>query len=465
MTPYRGAAAWRLDEPRTQAERLASFVSRANWGEISPAAREALKIRVLDSLACAYGAIAGEPVRMLRKQVDEFGGKPLCTLIGGGRSAPDRAAFYNGALVRYLDYNDSYLAKGETCHPSDSLGAVLAAAEYAGIPGKEFLTALAVAYQVQCRLSDVAPVRARGFDHVTHGAIAAAAGSAKALRLDPPRIANAVAIAGTANNALRVTRTGELSHWKGLAAPNAGAAGLQAAFLAMRGVTGPREMFEGVKGWMHVVSGPFEIDWEGENLERVNRTILKKYNAEIHSQSAIEGMIGLMAEGGFTAAGIERIRIDIFDVAHLIIGGGAEGDKTVVHTKEEADHSLPYIVAAAALDGEVTPAQYTPERIARDDVQRLLRRVEVVPDPAFSSRFPEEHACRLTVTLTDGRILVREMSDYEGFHTRPMSWEGAVRKVYAVAGERWPRARLDSVVKAVRHLEKISIRNLDMHLV
>jgi 2-methylcitrate dehydratase len=137
----------------------------------------------------------------------------------------------------------------------------------------------------------------------------------------------------------------------------------------------------------------------------------------------------------------------------------------VVHTKEEADHSLPYIVAVAALDGEVTPAQYAPERIARDDVQRLLRRVEVVPDPVFSSRFPEELACRLTVTLTDGRILVREMSEYQGFHTRPMSWVSAARKFHSVAGERGPRAYLDSVVKAVRHLEKISIRDLSMHLV
>ena len=118
----------------------------------------------------------------------------------------------------------------------------------------------------------------------------------------------------------------------------------------------------------------------------------------------------------------------------------------------------------AALDGEVTPAQYTPERIARDDVQRLLRRVEVVPDPAFSSRFPEEHACRLIVTLTDGRVLVREMSEYEGFHTRPMSWESATRKFYVVAEEHWPRARLVSVVKAVRHLEKISARELARHL-
>ena len=135
----------------------------------------------------------------------------------------------------------------------------------------------------------------------------------------------------------------------------------------------------------------------------------------------------------------------------------------MVHTKEEADHSLPYIVAAAALDGEVTPAQYATERIARDDVQRLLRRVEVVPDPAFSRRFPEEHACRLTVTLSDGRVLVREMSEYEGFHTRPMSWEGAVRKFSAVA-VRTPRAAREAVVKAVGSLEKISVRNLVEHL-
>ena len=108
----------------------------------------------------------------------------MCTLIGGGRAAPDRAAFYNSALVRYLDFNDGYLAKGETCHPSDNLGAVLAAAEYARTSGREFLAALAVAYQVQCRLSDVAPVRSKGFDHTTQGSYAVAAGVSRALGLD-----------------------------------------------------------------------------------------------------------------------------------------------------------------------------------------------------------------------------------------------------------------------------------------
>src|SRR5215471_10964598 len=164
----------------THAEQLAAFVVRASYDDLSAAARQQLKIRVLDALGCAIGALAGEPVRLVRLQVEEFGGVGYCTLIGGGRTAPDRAALYNSALVRYLDFNDSYIAKNETCHPSDNLGAVLAASEYARRYGKEFLTALALAYQVQCRLSDVAPVRAKGFDHTTQGAYAVAAGVAKA---------------------------------------------------------------------------------------------------------------------------------------------------------------------------------------------------------------------------------------------------------------------------------------------
>src|SRR5256885_86240 len=155
----------------TIAERLARYAVAASYDDLSEAAREQLKIRVLDALACAIGALEGEPVQLVRAQVEEFNGAGPCSLIGGGHAAPDRAAFYNSALVRYLDFNDSYLTKGETCHPSDNLGAALAAAEYAGASGRDFLAALAVAYQVPCRLSDVAPVRDAGFDHVTQPAL------------------------------------------------------------------------------------------------------------------------------------------------------------------------------------------------------------------------------------------------------------------------------------------------------
>src|SRR5712691_7720735 len=223
----------------TQVEQLAAFVVGARYEDLSEEARQELKIRVLDALGCAIGALDGPPINMIREQIEDFGGKPLITLIGGGKTAPDRAAFYNAALVRYLDYNDSYIAKGETCHPSDNLGAVLAASEYASKVGQEFLTALAVAYQVQCRLSDVAPVRSRGFDHTTQGSYAAAAGMAKALGLDENKTTNAIAVCGTAFNALRVTRTGALSHWKGLAYPNTAFCCAHATFLAMHGLTGP----------------------------------------------------------------------------------------------------------------------------------------------------------------------------------------------------------------------------------
>jgi len=244
----------------TQVEELASFVARASYDGLSSVARQELKHRVLDALACALGALDAEPIRLIRAQVADFGGAPRCTLFGGGRTAPDRAAFYNGALVRYLDFNDSYPTKGETCHPSDNVGAVLAAAEYAGGTGRDFLAALAVAYQVQCRLSDVAPVRSKGFDHTTQGAYAVAAGVCRALGLPqlPPRTRSP--LPERRSNALRVTRTGKLSHWKGLAYPAAAFGCTHAAFLAMRGVTGPLEVFEGNKGFMETIAGPFEID-------------------------------------------------------------------------------------------------------------------------------------------------------------------------------------------------------------
>lgn len=444
----------------TEVQQLARFVSAARFEDLSHDAREQLKIRVLDSLGCAIGALSGEPIALLREQLREFGGARLCRLIGGGWSAPDRAAFYNGALVRYLDFNDSYLAKGETCHPSDNLGAVLAACDHAQRHGRDLLVALAVAYQVQCRLSDVAPVRHKGFDHVTQGAYAAAAGVARALGLDAERTAHAIAIAGTALNALRVTRTGALSHWKGLAYPNTAFGATHVTYLAARGITGPLEVFEGNKGFKEAIAGPFTIDWNAEDLERVRRTILKKYNAEIHSQSAIEGALELQREHGFRGDQVARVEIRIFDVAYHIIGGGDEGDKTRVRTKEEADHSLPYMVAVALLDGQVMPEQYHPERIAREDVQSLLRRVVVRPDAGFSRRFPDEMPCHVTVQLADGRVLQVEKRDYEGFHTRPMPWNRVVEKFQRLAGNALSSGLQQRLIECVQTLEQRPVRDL-----
>jgi 2-methylcitrate dehydratase len=444
----------------TDVERLARFVCARSWGDLSREARAELKIRILDGLGCALGALGAEPVRAIRELVEELGGDPRCALIGGGATAPDRAALHNGAAVRYLDFNDSYFAPGETCHPSDNLAPVLAAAELAHASGRELLTALAVAYQVQCRLSDEAPVRARGFDHTTQGAYAAAAGAAKALGLGEAETANAVAIAGTALNALRVTRTGALSQWKGLAYPFTAFGAIEAALLAARGITGPAEVFEGNKGFVEAIAGPFAIDWEREDLERVRRTFLKRYNAEIHSQSALEALLELRAIHRVDPERVERIELDTFRVAYDIIGGGEEGTKTEIATKEEADHSLPYLLAVALLDGQVLPEQYAPERIAAADVQALLRRVEVRPADDLTARFPAEHACRLRIVLDDGAVLAAEKSDYEGFLTRPMSWARAREKFDGLAEGAAEPELVAEIADTVAALDELDARDL-----
>lgn len=444
----------------TIVQELSTFVVNSSYSDLSDSARQALKVHILDALGCAIGALKGEPVKIIRSQLDEFGGSPLCTLISGGKSAPDRVAFYNSSLVRYLDFNDSYLAKGETCHPSDNLGAVLAASEYANKNGQDFMTALAVAYQVQCRLSDEAPVRSHGFDHTTQGAYAVAAGVSRALGLDPEHTANAIAISGTAYNALRITRTGTLSNWKGLAYPDTAFSATHAVFLAKDGITGPLDVFEGNKGFMNAIAGKFHIDWSKENLEAVTQTVIKKYNAEMHSQSSIEGVLDLMKEARFKPDQIQQINIRIFDVAYNIIGGGEEGAKKDIHTKEQADHSLPYMLAAAILDGTVSPEQYTPERINRTDVQELLQKVDVQTSEEFSRLFPKEMPCHITVVLKDGKRLEIEKKDYQGFYTKPMTWEQVLQK-FENLSQPFTNTNLQSqIVDCINNLENVSIRDL-----
>jgi 2-methylcitrate dehydratase len=397
---------------------------------------------------------------MIRKQIEDFGGNPLTSLIGGGRTALDRAAFYNSALIRYLDYNDSYLAKKETCHPSDHAGNILAAAEYADKNGNDFLAALTIAYQVQCGLSDVAPMRDKDFDHTVQGAYGTAAGVAFALGLDADKTAHAIAISGTAYNALRVTRTGNLSHWKGLAFPSTGWTSTHSAFLAMQGITGPEEIFEGNKGFKEAIEGEFTIDWQKEDLEKVKKTIIKKYNAEIHSQSILEGVQELVQSNSFSPDDIEKIDLNTFNVAYHIIGGGEEGSKKNIRTKEEADHSLPYMIAAMILDGNVLPAQYLPKRILKEEFQKLLTRVQVKEMKAYSDLFPNAMACDLTIYLKNGRQLHVDKKDYEGFFTRPASRETVICKFKTLCNPFVDEKKSDKIIATVKDLKKHNITEL-----
>ena len=462
--PHRGSRFQGKPEPiisgPSQAEGIAAFASRARYEDLAPERRERLKVSVLDGLSCAINAIGAAPVEACRVQAEELGGPGgRCTLIGGGRGNVVYAAFYHTALVRYVDFMDSYLADRELCHPSDNLGAVLAASEHAELSGKEFLTALAVAYQVESRLTASASFMAHGFDLTTQLSYSLAAGVSRVLGLDEAMTAAAVGICGDVIPLL-VVRTTPVSQWKGLTSSQLALGCVHGVLLASRGVTGPKYVVEGPHGLAQALGQPIRIDWGREELDVFDRLVLKSYNTAVPGQASIQCMLELCKASAIDPAKVERIENDTFQDAYDFMGGGSFGPKTDVHTKEDADHSLPYLLAVALLDGDVQPAQLEPRRIDEPDVQSLLRKVEVRPEAGFTARYPDEAPSRVTVRLEGGASYSHEVSDYPGFPTRPFTREDVDAKFDRLAAGRADDALGRDIKAAVRALESIQVKDL-----
>ena len=440
-------------------EQLSAFVTRVSYDDLSAEARRQIKVSVLDSLACAVGAMGFEPMRRLQHQIEQFGGRPLATIIGGGKTSPDRAAFYNVALTQHLDFNDAFLCRDGFCQPSDCLPAILAASEYAGASGREFLTALAVAYQVQCRLCEVLSARTEGLHHGTPGSYAVAAGVAKALKLDQDQTAKAISTA-----ALAISRPARqvkvpFRYATELYAESPSSIS-QTVLLAISSITGLKETVEARKQMTETAALDSEIDWGNEDLEAVRRTVTKKFNAEIHSQSALEAILYLRERQPCHPNQIERIELDTFDVAYGLLGGNEQGTEYQVRNKSESYRSLPYLLAVALLDGEVSPSQHKQERILKEDVQSLMRKVVVRSNTDFSDRFPREMPARLQIFLHNGQILMRERRDYEGFFSRPLSWERAVEKFKNLTMFQTDYESGQRIVERVLDLENMEVREL-----
>jgi 2-methylcitrate dehydratase len=203
------------------AARLAHYATDLRYEQLPPETVHEVKRRWIDSIGCALGAWRSETAQIVRKVAEQVQSGYGATLIGTRHQAsPDWAAFVNGLLIRYLDYNDTYLSR-EPAHPSDNLAAVMAAAEAEGAEGKEVIVATVLAYEIQCRLCDAASLRARGWDHVNYGLFSASAAASRLMGLSPEATRHALSIAGVSGLALRQTRVGELSMWKGCAFANA----------------------------------------------------------------------------------------------------------------------------------------------------------------------------------------------------------------------------------------------------
>jgi 2-methylcitrate dehydratase len=413
---------------RSAVERIAAFAAGA-WPEhLTSEIRYLFKRNILDSLGCAIAALPGQPFQALRDQFEEFRAPGRCTLIGGGKTSADQAALFNSGLVRYVDMLDSYMAPGGLCHPSDNFGTVLAAAEQAGASGEEFILALAVAYEIQCRFSAAVPVMAKGFNHATQLAISAAASAGKLLRLSAIEIANAIAIATVDNVSLACVHAEPVSQWKGFSPGMTGMRAIYAASLAKRGFEGPSGLLDGPDGLERILGQSIRVDWEDPSLEIVSQTVLKKYCSLIHGQPVLEAVLDLKRRNNLEAASVEHVRCDVFQGAFDFAGGGRYGSKDHPQLKEQADYNLKYLIAAALLDDQVGPAQLQQARIQAPDAQALLARVEVRPDEQFTARYPRELNARITIYTKDQQILAKEQLGWEGGLANPMSWDRTVEK-------------------------------------
>lgn len=436
------------------------FVVGAQHGDLIGRPRMLLKRNVLDSVACAVGALDGELIPTIREHAGQFSGMPSATLVGGGQASVDQAAFFNAVLVRYPDLLDTYLTVGGLCHPADNFGAILAVAEHVNASGADFLLALAVAYEIQCRFSAQVSVMARGLNHALQLAMSVAAGSAKLLGLDADRTANAIASSAADNVSLAAIHAEPVSNWKGISPAITGMRAVYATMLAARGVTGPKSLFDGPNGLMQLFDQPIDFDTADRGLTSVEQTYLKRYCALIHGQVVIDAVLAIREGNNLRGADVAAVTLEVFAGAYDFAGGGAYGDKDDPQTKEQADYNLKYLAAVALLDGGVGPEQLEAERVLRGDVRDLLKRVGVEPAADLTAYYPQRTAARVHVVTHDGREFVREQCDYEGSPTLPMSWERVVDKFEWLAEPCCDEALRADIVAAVEHLDEIPVSEL-----
>jgi 2-methylcitrate dehydratase len=436
------------------ANRMAEYASKLRYEDLPAPVIHEVKRRLIDSFATAVGAMDADAFAIARRCALRVQGQPGASLLGGGKSSGEWATFVNGLLIRYLDYNDTYLSL-EPAHPSDNLAPVLAVCEMTGAKGPDLIVAATLAYEIQCRLCDAASLRKHGIDHVTYGAISSCVAACKLMKLNAEKTTHAIGLAGVANAALRQTRAGELSMWKGCAFANAARNGVFAALLAAEGMTGPAPIFEGEVGIMKLLTRQtFEVAPFGGGKQpfMITQTYIKFWPAEYHSQSAIDAALQLRQEIPDRRA-IEAIDIHTFDAAVDIIGKDPE--KWRPQTRETADHSLPYCTAVALADGNVTLAQFDPKRFTDPTLLDLVARVKLHRDAALTARYPVGIPNRVTVTLKDGRRLVREVEFPRGHAKNPMTDAEVEKKFRTLVEPRYGKERATKMLTACWELEKL----------
>ena len=454
-TPRAWAAAPGASQPvRPLAERLAAYANELRYDDLDAATIEAVKIHLIDTLGCGLAAFDETPVRICREVALAAGGG-VATVIGTGRhTTPDLAAFANGAAGRYYDLNDFYVGR-QGSHPSDTIAACLAVAEAERTSAADLITAIVLAYEINCRMVDAFDITTRGWDPPVFTLPAVALAAGKLMKLGPDRLAQAVNLAINDHIPMNQTRVQVLSDWKGLADAEATRNAVFAALLARGGLTGPAPIFEGRAGFFKQVSGPATVDVDAFGRRgvafRIGTCGMKAYPAVVYTQTAIVAGIAVAKDIG----AIDRVAsVEIATTRRGFQTAASDAEKWAPQTRDTADHSLPYITARAMFDGDITNDSYAPEKLRDPGILALMRKITVKEDPALTARMGDVIPTRVTAVLADGQRISREVDDVPGFAGRPMERVDVERKFRGNIGKHWPRERIDDVLQALWALDR-----------
>jgi 2-methylcitrate dehydratase len=387
------------NHPRDKiAEKLISFTGSLRFTDLEPQVLHAIRQRFIDTIGCALAASCAESSVIAKKIAFTVQSSAGARILGTcNSSSPELAAFANTAMIRCLDLNDDYFGK-DGPHPSDTIGAVLAAADSVHADGRALITAVAAAYEILCTLADVVGLREKGWDYVPFTAIAAAMGSGKVLNLSTEALEHALSLAVVPNNALGQTRLGELSMWKGLASANACRNGLFACVLAGAGVSGPYFCFEGKNGLLAQVTGPLDLSALGLRPLRASVVYLKSWPVFYSAQASVQAALALREK--VSASEIKSITVESYK--RLLGRGANDPEKWAPKSRETADHSLPFCVAAALLDGDITARTFDAKRFLDREVIDLMSKVELRENPEFTCQYPEIWNCRIIAVTKSG---------------------------------------------------------------
>ena len=438
--------------------KMAEFAINLKFEDIPKDAVHEAKRFLLDSVGCALAAVSNEDMQAMYRFTEKLGGTPEATVIGNGlRTNAPNAALMNCLLTRALDYNDIYWEQ-DPSHPSDIIGAALAAAEVNGKSGRDALVAILIAYELEMRWCHAAEpgVREVGWHHATLTQFVSPLVAGRMYDLDVNQMAAAVGISGSSHFTLGGVVAGHLTNMKNTADPLAAQAGVIAALMAREGYEGPVEVMEGKEGLFEVLNNvEWRPDWLLKNLGTefmITQCSYKAFPTEALTHQPISAALQVCREHNISAEDVAEILVETTTRGADIL---SDPSKFAPKTKETADHSLPYVIAAAVADGNVLPNSFSDEKLRDPRIWALLGKIKVVADPQIDALFPGVKRARVSITTTEGATHTAQVDHAKGSPQNPLSDDEVVAKFRANATGVLAKDRQDAIIEATWNFEEV----------